>query len=43
MGGLAERFERTAEFENVTIAIFPFVQEGKIAADRVKACQSGVL
>jgi hypothetical protein len=43
MRRLAERLERAAEFENIAIAIFPVVEEGKIAADRVKTCQRGVL
>ena len=43
MRRLAERLERAAEFENIAIAIFPVVEEGEIAANRVKTGQSGVL
>lgn len=43
VSGLAQRFERTPEFENIAVAILPVVQEGEIAANRVKACQRGVL
>jgi hypothetical protein len=39
MGGLAQRFERAAEFEDIAIAVFPIVEKGEIAADRVDAGQ----
>jgi len=42
MRGLGERFERAAEFENIAIAIFPVVEEDKIAPNRIKTCQGGV-
>ena len=39
MSRLGERLQRAAEFENIPIAIFPFVKEGEIAADGVKTGQ----
>jgi len=39
MGGLAQGLERAAEFEDIAIAVFPIVEEGKVAADCVDACQ----
>jgi hypothetical protein len=41
MGGLAKRFERTAQLQDIAIAVFPIVEEGKVAADRIDAGQFG--
>jgi hypothetical protein len=43
VGGLAQRFERPAEFKNVAIPIFPIVEKGKIAANGFRVGQRGVL
>jgi hypothetical protein len=39
MGGLAQWFERAAKLQDIAIAVFPVVEEGEVAADRVDAGQ----
>ena len=36
---LAQRLQGAAEFEDIAIAVLPVVEEGKIAADRVRVCR----